>query len=105
MAGGGSKPGERRGGKQVGSRNLATKDAKLALEDLAKEYAPEALKVLAEVMAKSQSDPARVAAANGLLDRGYGKPRQAMEISGDLKLRTMSDADLDAAIARLLAKS
>jgi hypothetical protein len=93
------------GGKKPGSKNFATKEAKIAIEDLAKTYAPAALAALNRVATSSESDAAVVAASIGLLDRGYGKPRQAMEISGDLKLRTMSDADLDAAIARLLAKS
>lgn len=85
--------------------NVALKDAKVALEELAKTHAPAALRALVKVMETSTSDPAIVAAANGLLDRGYGKPRQAVEVSGDLKLRTMSDQDLDAAITRHLAKA
>ena len=39
-----------------------------------KEYTPVAMKTLAEICAKGESEAARVAAANALLDRGHGKP-------------------------------
>jgi hypothetical protein len=35
-----------------------------------------------QVAQSSESDAARVAAANALLDRGYGKPRQGVEHTG-----------------------
>jgi hypothetical protein len=45
-------------------------------------YTKEAVETLAEIMRNEKSPPAaRVAAANGLLDRGYGKPPQALEHS------------------------
>ena len=37
-------------------------------------YARDALPALVDVAKNSRSDAARVAAANSLLDRGYGKP-------------------------------
>lgn len=55
----------------------------LEIEAAAKEYAGDALKTLAAVAKTSENDSARVAAANALLDRGYGKPRQAVEHSGE----------------------
>lgn len=102
MAGHGSKPGERRGGRIAGvSKNKATKEAKLALEEMAKEYAPEALRTLARIMRSKKSTPAAQATcATALLDRGYGRPRQAVELFGDLKISNLSEAELDAAIAR-----
>lgn len=66
----GSKPGERRGGRVKGVPNKATR----TLKELAREYTPQALKTLAQIMVASESDAARVAAANAILDRGYGKP-------------------------------
>jgi hypothetical protein len=49
---------------------------------LARTYTNEAVETLAEIMRNEKSPPAaRVAAANGLLDRGYGKPPQALECS------------------------
>jgi hypothetical protein len=51
---------------------------------LARTYTKEAVETLAEIMRNGKSPPAaRVAAANGLLDRGYGRPPQALEHSGN----------------------
>jgi hypothetical protein len=50
------------------------------VRDLAREYTAEAVATLAEVMGNG-SGPARVAAANALLDRGWGKAAQI--IAGD----------------------
>jgi hypothetical protein len=72
------------GGRIAGvSRNKATKEAKDALEKLARKYTTSALRTLAEVAEKGVSEPARVAAAVALLDRGHGKPRQAVDLSSD----------------------
>lgn len=64
-------------GRPAGAKSRATKQAKAQLSELAKAYAPEALETLADVMKNGQSESARVAAANSILDRGYGKPIQA----------------------------
>jgi hypothetical protein len=80
MSGGGSKPGERRGGRKPGTPNKVTAE----LAGLARVHTPDALAALVVVM----NDPAapaaaRVSAASALLDRGHGKPRQALEHGGD----------------------
>lgn len=84
----GSKPGEHRGGRAKGTPNKST----AVIRDVAREYTADAIKTLAEVMSDVlQSGPARVAAANALLDRGYGKPSQVMsgdEDGGAMKLIT-----------------
>ena len=47
------------------------------VQELARERSPEAINTLAQVMRDEKAPPAaRVAAANSLLDRGYGKPTQ-----------------------------
>ena len=72
----------RRGGKRTGAgrpsgrRNKATVEQKLTLEELARTHTDAALAVLVEVAQDGQSEAARVSAANSILDRGYGKPRQ-----------------------------
>lgn len=66
----GSKPGERRGGRQKGVPNKAT----ASLKEVAREYTEDALRTLAQIMVEGESESARVAAANAILDRGYGKP-------------------------------
>ena len=73
----GSKPGERRGGRQKGSVNKATADLKAA----ASVYTKDALQVLVKIATKGESEAARVAAANSILDRGHGKPTQT--VAGD----------------------
>lgn len=71
----GSKPGERRGGRQKGVPNKAT----ACLKDMARQYTDEALATLAEIMGDEEAPhAARVSAANSLLDRGYGKPSQVL---------------------------
>lgn len=74
MAGRGSKPGERRGGRQKGTPNKATKDIKTA----ARLHGEAAVARLAHLMMKAESEQAQVAACKELLDRGYGKPAQAL---------------------------
>ena len=57
-------------GRPKGQPNKAT----ATLKELAREYTPQALATLAEIMVAGESESARVQAANALLDRGYGKP-------------------------------
>jgi hypothetical protein len=90
----GSKPGERRGGRQRGTPNKATRE----ISELAKGYAPAAVKELARLATKAESETARVAAIDKLLDRAFGKARQSVEHSGSIgtyDLTKVSDADLD----------
>lgn len=59
------------------------------IRSLARSHTETALKTLAGIMEQSDAPPAaRVAAANSLLDRGWGKPVQAItgEEGGPLKL-------------------
>lgn len=62
-----------------GGREKLPEDIK-HVRELAREYTAEAVAALASVMA-SGSGPAKVAAANALLDRGWGKAAQV--IAGD----------------------
>ena len=66
------------GGKRTGAGRKpgATSLAKRDLAEMAKEHVEIALKVLVEIATHGQSEPARVTAANSLLDRAYGKPIQ-----------------------------
>jgi hypothetical protein len=81
MAGtqGGARPGA---GRPKGSRDAATKAANQTIADLAKTYAPDALMALVQIMRGGDSEAARVSAANAIMDRAYGKPMQAVEMSG-----------------------
>lgn len=75
------------GGRKKGSLNKATVDVKEA----AQAFTVDAIETLAKIM-KGDEQPAaaRVAAANALLDRGYGKPKQSMEV--DATVRSHEDA-------------
>jgi hypothetical protein len=86
MARGGSKPGERRGGRKPGSLNKATADVRAA----AQQYTEEAVKTLATAMRAAKAPwNARVTAAIALLDRGHGKPKQSVDVSGALSLEQL----------------
>src|SRR5712691_12000632 len=51
------------------------------LQELARMHAPAAITELARLALKAKNETARIAAIRELLDRGYGRSRQAMEIS------------------------
>ena len=75
MAGkGGYRPGA---GRKAGVPNKATAEVKV----LAQKHGPAAIKEAVRIMQESESDPARMAAINCILDRAYGKPTQL--IGGD----------------------
>jgi hypothetical protein len=69
--------GKKTGGRVKGTPNRLT----LCLRELAREHTDTALGVLVQVAKSGESESARVAAANAILDRGYGKPSQV--ITGD----------------------
>lgn len=52
------------------------------VRDAARLHGEEAIKKLVELM-RGDDDRVAQAAANSLLDRGYGKPAQAVQVSGD----------------------
>ncbi len=78
------KPKSAHGGKRDGSGRKLGVPNKVTLElgEAAREYTPQALKTLVHVCEKGQSESARVAAACAILDRGFGKPKQALEHAG-----------------------
>ena len=69
--------GVKTGGRQAGTPNKTT----ASIREAAQQYTDEALKTLVDVMGDETAPPAaRVAAANSLLDRGHGKPRQELDV-------------------------
>lgn len=97
----GSKPGERRGGRAKGVSNKATREVKQSLEILAQGHADAALQALVAVATAGESEAARVSAAVAILDRGFGRPRQAVEVAGkdggalQIQVVRFSDDDQD----------
>lgn len=72
MAQGGKRPGA---GRPKGAANKAT----VVVKEAAQAFTADAISTLAEIM-RSVEHPAaaRVSAANALLDRGHGKPKQPL---------------------------
>jgi len=69
-----------------------------SVSDLAREHTARALAVLIEIMEKDEAaEAARVSAANAVLDRGWGKPKQDM----DLNVKSDRKAILEEARARV----
>lgn len=89
---------QKTGGRKLGSVNKATR----TIREAAQEYTEDALKVLADVMNDhDQPALARIAAATAILDRGHGRPAQAIEVDANVSNRRMDlsliDAELEAA--------
>lgn len=61
-------------GRPAGALNKSTLEQSRRLSELAKAHTEEALMTLVDVARNGRTDTARVAAANALLDRAYGKP-------------------------------
>lgn len=105
MARGGKRPGA---GRKPGSKQRATIEQGATLAELARAHTGTALDVLVQVAQASESDAARVSAANAILDRGYGKPIQQTELTGkdgkDL-IPDQSDTDLARLIVFQLTKA
>lgn len=85
-------------GRPTGARSRATKAQKASLSELARKHTSTALGALVSIASGGESESARVAAANAILDRAYGKPTQAHEHKGAVgtyDLTKMSDEELD----------
>lgn len=76
---GGKRPGA---GRKAGSLAKATKEHKATLSDLARVHTATALNALVSIAKKGESESARVAASNAILDRAYGRPTQSHQHSG-----------------------
>lgn len=77
--------GQRRGaGRPAGTPNKSTKEQGARLSELAKLYTDIAFSTLVDVAINGSSDTSRIAAANAILDRGYGKPRRSQDEAIDL---------------------
>lgn len=68
---------KRKPGRPKGSKNKLTLEQSQTLAELAREYTEDALSTVVEIMKDtSVLASSRLAAANIVLDRGYGKPTQ-----------------------------
>ena len=80
--------GKKTGGRKAGSQNKVTaaKAEGIDVKALAGQYTEQALAELGRLAAHAQSEAARVAACNSLLDRGHGKAAQAIEHTGKVTI-------------------
>lgn len=90
MARGGRQPGA---GRPKGAVNKATADIKA----IAQEHGPAAIAKLVHLMENAQSEQTQRAAAADLLDRGYGKPAQAIVGDDEKPIRVVTRIELVAA--------
>ncbi|HEX2554729.1 MAG TPA: DUF5681 domain-containing protein [Microvirga sp.] len=80
------------------------------VETLARAHTSEALETLVDLMRNGSPDAVRVAAANALLNRGWGLPRQSVEEELTIKplhlkpVSQMSIAELEAQLDRIRAE-
>ncbi len=88
------------GGRTAGTPNKATGEVRA----IAQEYTESAVRVLAEIMVSKDAPPAaRVSAASALLDRGHGRPSQAIVGANDTPLIPAFTATPDRVAAVFLA--
>ena len=71
-----------------------------SVSDLAKDYTEVAVATLGEIMMSAETPaPARVSAAQALLDRGWGKAAQVVDMTiRDKKASSMTDEELEQCI-------
>ena len=73
-----------------------------------RKYAGLALRTLAEIARNGRSDTARISASTALLDRGFGRPAQSVDLNltadaVSTRLSKLNDAELAALEARMIA--
>ncbi len=76
-------------GRQAGTPNKATADVRA----IAREYGARVIEGLWAIFTTSENDATRIAAGREILDRGYGRPRQGIDLAWNLAL--LSDEQLD----------
>lgn len=70
--------------------------AKTDIRSLARAHTPTAIKILAHIMMQPKTPPAsRIAAASELLSRGWGRPAQFVELSGEVQVSRIERVIVD----------
>jgi hypothetical protein len=79
-----SKKSTGRGGRRPGAgrKKGRVSEKKREIQEMCREHADAALKALLKVATKGRSEGARVMAIRTLFEFGFGKPRQAVEVTG-----------------------
>jgi len=78
----------KRGGRRTGAGRPLGVPNKLTrpLKELAALHSEESIAMLVHLRDHAEAEQVRLAAANSLLDRGHGKPRQEIDLSDDKKI-------------------
>lgn len=73
---------------QTGNRGGRPKktDEERTLEAMCKDKTPEALETILFIMGEGTQERARLAAAQYVIDRGWGKAKESVELSGTVNL-------------------
>jgi hypothetical protein len=91
-------------GNPGGRSPIVTADGR-SLTELAREHTEDAIACLAGVVADAKcAAAARVAASTALLDRGWGRPKQEMEVSTPEPMREMGHVDRAVRLAAIFAE-
>jgi len=56
------------------------------VRELSRQYTEEAIQTLVTLMQSAKVERTRLAAASELLDRGYGRPPQAIDLGGPIRI-------------------
>ena len=84
------------GGRPKRPRTIEARRIEADAKALARSLAPEAMQTLANIMSDPKAPPAaRISATMALLDRAFGKPGQAVEISRKPDLSRLTDEQLE----------
>lgn len=68
--------GKKTGGRQAGTPNKSTAEVRA----FARNYGPEAIELLANMMTTSENEAVKISAAKEILDRAYGKSYSGAEL-------------------------
>jgi hypothetical protein len=65
-----------------------------SLAEVAREYTPQAIEALVKILTKGTSETAIIAAANAIIDRGWGKAKQPITGGDDDDAPIRTEVDL-----------
>jgi hypothetical protein len=73
-----------------GGRAKKTDDER-KIDELAREHTEQALETIVSIMQAGKTEKAQLAAAQYIIDRGYGKAPQSLEMNGSLTLNLANE--------------